>query len=78
MGRKEEYYLGYQKRLETAKQVVDITKGTLYQLSTTFTGNANTNIKSTTVPPIASAIYIPHDVTTLQSSSPNLWGSLSQ
>jgi hypothetical protein len=76
-GKKEGYILGCQERLETARQVVDITGDVSCQLSMTFTGDANTNTKSTTILLIASAICTPHEVTTLQSSSPNPWGSLS-
>ena len=43
-----------------------------------FTGDTDTNIESTTIPPIASAIRTPREVTALQSSSPNPWGSLSR
>jgi hypothetical protein len=78
MGKKEGYILGCRERLETARQVADVSGGASRQPSTTFTSNANTNTESATIPPIASAICTPREVTALQSSSPNPWGSLSR
>jgi hypothetical protein len=65
MGRKEGYILGCQERLEAARQVVDIQGGTSCQLLTLFISDADTT--STAVPPITSAICVPHEITALQS-----------
>jgi hypothetical protein len=75
-GRKEGYILGCQERLEAVRQVVNIAGSTSRQLSTLFTGDADT--KSTAVPPIASAIRTPRDITALHSDSRNPWRSLSR
>jgi hypothetical protein len=75
-GRKEGYIKGCQERLEAARQVVDVTGAdTSHQLSATITTDPVT--RSTTILPSASASYIPHKITALQSSSQNPWASLN-
>ena len=76
-GKKEGYILGCQKRLDVARQAVDIAGDTSHRTSATFT-NTKTPDGPALVLSIAQLTHMPRDMSALCSGQLNPWASLSR